>query len=391
MAEATETGNVELELKLALPRDRSDAIEQLPVFRAAPAQHLHEITTYFDTADLALRREGVALRVRRRGDRLIQTLKTSGADEVASNRGEWEWDVESDLPDVGRLRETPRADLIERLDGTLRPVFRTDIARTTRMLDGAGGARVEAALDHGQIIAGDAREPVSELELELKSGSDPAALYHLALDIHAHVALSLAGESKAARGYRLFDGSTATARKAARVKLASDISVADGFRRISGSGLSHLIGNTCLAERGNPEGIHQVRISLRRLRAALLLFKQHLDRAESRSFGDSLRALGRVLGAARDWDVFVLETLRDAAREQPGAGWPGELGRAADGRREEAHAEAAKALTGIRLHASGAVVRGLGRRRRPGPGAARRQGDAQEAEEDRPRNARSRR
>ena len=216
MADATEAGNVELELKLALPRDRRNAIEQLPVFRAAPAQHLHEITTYYDTADLDLRQEGVALRVRRRGDKLIQTLKTTAADEVASNRGEWEWDVESDLPDVERLRDTPRADLIERLNGTLRPVFRTDIARTTRLLDGPGGARVEAALDEGHILAGAAREPVSELELELKSGSDPAALYHLALDIHARVPLSLAGDSKAARGYRLFDGGTATARKAAR-------------------------------------------------------------------------------------------------------------------------------------------------------------------------------
>ncbi len=346
MADAAETENVELELKLALRRDRREAIEQLEAFRAAPAQHLHEITTYYDTAELDLRREGTTLRVRRRGDRLIQTLKTSGGEGVASDRGEWEWDVESDLPDVGRLHDTPRAHLVERLDGALRPVFRTDIARTTRMLDGVGGARVEVALDEGQIIAGGAREPVSELELELKAGSDPAALYHLALDIHARVPLSLAGESKAARGYRLFDGETASASKAPRVKLTAGISVADGFRRISGNALAHMIANTCLAERGDPEGIHQVRVSLRRLRAALLLFKLHLDRAESGLFGDALRALGRVLGQARDWDVFVLETLADAAREQPGAGWPGELARAAEGRRARSHAEAAEALEG---------------------------------------------
>ncbi len=346
MAEESGTGNVELELKLALPRHGRAAIEQLATFRAAPARHLHEITTYFDTPGLDLRREGVALRVRRRGDRLIQTLKTSAADEVASNRGEWEWDVESDQPDIGRLRETPRADLIGRLDGALRPVFRTDIARTTRMLDGAGGARVEVALDEGQIIAGDAREPVSELELELKSGNDPAALYHLALDIHAHVPLALAGDSKAARGYRLYDGGAASARKAPRVRLTPGITVAEGFRRISANGLAHLVVNTALAERGDPEGIHQVRVACRRLRAALVLFKKHLDSTESEVFGDALRELGRVLGAARDWDVFVLETLADAGREQPGAGWPHELERAAEGRREEAHSEAAKTLKG---------------------------------------------
>ena len=138
------------------------------------------------------------------------------------------------------------------------------------------------------------------------------------------------------RGYRLFEGEEATARKAPRVRLAEDITVADGFRRITGSALSHLIANTCLAERGHPEGIHQVRVSLRRLRAALLLFKRHLDRAESKSFGDDLRALGRVLGAALDWDVLVLETLADAGSEHPDAGWPQELERAAERRRAAA-------------------------------------------------------
>ncbi|MBV9652971.1 MAG: CHAD domain-containing protein [Acetobacteraceae bacterium] len=346
MTESAEAGNVELELKLALPRDRHGAVGELPMFRDTPSQQLHEVTTYYDTPDFDLRREGTALRIRKRGDRLIQTLKTRGGDEVASNRGEWEWDVGSDVPDLGRLGETPRAELAQQLDGRLRPVFRTDIARTVHMLDGAGGARIEAALDRGQIIAGDASEPVSELELELKSGSDPAALYHMALDIHARVPLALAGESKAARGYRLLDGREPTARKAPKIRLAPDITVADGFRRITGSALSHLVANARLAERGDPEGIHQVRVALRRLRAALLLFKRHLDRAECKYFGDALRKLGRVLGAARDWDVFVLETMADARGEHRDESWPGELDAAASALRLQAHRDAAVALEG---------------------------------------------
>ena len=175
------------------------------------------------------------------------------------------------------------------------------------------------------------------------------------------------------------------------MKLTAEISVADGFRRITGNALSHMIANTLLAERGNPEGIHQVRVSLRRLRAALLLFKRHLDPAESRAVRRALRALGRVLGQARDWDVFVLETLADAAREHPGAGWPRRAG-TRGGR--AAGASACRGSGGAEracLHAPGAVVRGLGRRWRPQSGAARRQGHAQEAQEDRAGDARPRR
>jgi CHAD domain-containing protein len=89
----------------------------------------------------------------------------------------------------------------------------------------------------------------------------------------------------------------------------ADATVAEGFRAIVAAELAGLAAQMPAARAGEMEGVHQMRVALRRLRACLVLFAPHLRRAEAAEFNDALRALGRVLGAARDWDVFCVETL----------------------------------------------------------------------------------
>jgi CHAD domain-containing protein len=64
----------------------------------------------------------------------------------------------------------------------------------------------------------------------------------------------------------------------------------------------------------DPEGVHQARVAVRRLRSDLQTFRPLLDRAWSDPLRDELKWLGGVLGAVRDDDVHleVLERL-DAA------------------------------------------------------------------------------
>ena len=59
-------------------------------------------------------------------------------------------------------------------------------------------------LDCGEVVAGERRSPVCEIELELKSG-DPAALFAFARRIDAVVPIRLGVLSKAERGYGLAD------------------------------------------------------------------------------------------------------------------------------------------------------------------------------------------
>ena len=81
------------------------------------------------------------------------------------------------------------------------------------------------------------------------------------------------------------------------------------------SALRHLIANVGPAKRGDAEGVHQIRVAVRRLRAALALFEPHLHPATLSGLNDELRRFGSIFGQARDWDVFVLETLPAAAED----------------------------------------------------------------------------
>ncbi len=298
------------------------------------------MTTYFDTPAGALGREGVSLRIRRSGDQRIQTAKLLGDGEgVAARRGEWEWPIEGDTPELDRLAETPAGPALAKLDGALRPLCATEIIRTVRLLRLDEAVAAEVAIDEGEIQANGTGQPVSELEIELKEGR-AGPLYRLALDLSEAAPLVLEPASKLARGAAMAGAAGPPARKAPDLDLAGDASAAEAFRRIIGSVLGHLLANMGPADRGDSEGIHQTRVALRRLRAALTLFQPRLEPHAVGRFNDELRRAGRIFGAARDWDVFVLETLAAAEADGAEPGWLGLLGEAAGALRNAAHGAA---------------------------------------------------
>jgi inorganic triphosphatase YgiF len=312
---------VETEIKLRLSPQARTALERHPTFNppCASAPHTQqEVTTYFDTPDGALSSKRVTLRVRRGEQGRRQTLKVAGGDDRQPlQRGEWEWRVESDLPDLSRLAETPSAPLLRTIDSaSLRPVFTTDIQRTTRLLYPDDCTTVEAAFDEGHIITDGSSVPVSEMELELKTGR-AYALYRLALDLLDDIPLGLEAASKAERGFWLHTGEPPKASKASHVSIDNSAPTAEAFKRVVGSVLAHLLANVGSAERADVEGVHQTRVAIRRMRAALALFKPHLPPVTLSGFNEELCRLGGMFGEARDWDVFVFETLPAAAKDIP--------------------------------------------------------------------------
>jgi len=345
-----DAGPVEIELKLRLPPGSHAALEQVPALSAIPAERRREVTRYFDTRDRALFANGFVLRVRTRGNRRIQTLKSAPSDGgVTPARGEWEWPVDRDEPDVALLASTPAREIATTLDGRLEAVFLTDIQRSTRQLALDQETHVEVALDEGTIEAGAARGPVDELELELKSGA-LAPLYRLAIELHESAPMWLAPDSKSARGYRLRDGTAPRAPHAAKLRLEPDIAANEAFRAIILSGLDQILGNIAAAEAATPEGIHQLRIGLRRVRSALVLFAPLLEPHAAALFERELKRLGQVFGARRDRDVFCLQTLPDAARDL-GADRLDRLRPAAEAYRAAANGPVQEALHGAGLTA----------------------------------------
>ncbi len=336
---------LELEIKLRVPPGFDEALEAHPALAAplaAPAETRHETTTYFDTEAGDLARRGASLRLRRRDGRVTQTLKLRSA-EGPFARGEWEWPVEADEPVLDRLQATPAAAWLGEAPA-LRPAFTTEVHRSVRLLR-LDGALVEASLDRGEIRAGEAREEVRELELELKEGS-PAPLYRLAVELQAALPLTLGAEAKSERGWRLRLGAPRAAADQPPLALRPETPLGEAFRQAVGACLSALLSALPMAEAGQAEGIHRMRIALRRLRAAMALFAPALDEARAGAETEALRRMGRSLGEARDWDVFLDETLPAAEEAVADASSFAPLRAVAEAARSAAHARAAAEIAG---------------------------------------------
>lgn len=114
---------------------------------------------------------------------------------------------------------------------------------------------------------------------------------------------------------------------------------------IFGATLDHFAANVAAFRAGEePETIHQMRVALRRLRAAIGLFRPVLYGPALAGAGDRARALATILGVARDHDVFI--EMIDAgplAAFEP-ASEAGRLRTAARNRRAEGYAAVRKMI-----------------------------------------------
>lgn len=313
----------EVELKLALPGadplTLARRLAQLPILARRKSTRLHLHNIYFDTPDSALRQQRVALRLRRLGDtakpKWLQTLKTAGrSDSALSQRGEWETPLRSANLSLKRLQATPWSDLDPdgKLFRTLVPVFETSFDRTVWLLRRPGGCVVEVALDIGQIVHGERSTPICELELELKAGP-AAALFEVASQIAASIAVLPASVSKAERGYALAQGSLQTALRARPQRLSARLPRTEVAQRVMQEMFSQFTGNlNSLLLSDEPELVHQARVGWRRFKSARRLFSPMLATQSAPSW-QALLALRTCLGKLRDLDVARLETLPAAA------------------------------------------------------------------------------
>lgn len=297
------------------------------------------ISTYYDTQTLALYKRGLTLRVREQGDRLTQTVKASGSTAAADmlSRGEWEDALTENRPDPDAPQSGRHLPVEARAD--LRPLFVTEVTRTVADIEPCAGTRIEAAIDEGEVrhIEDGAAEPISEVELELKSG-EPAALYDIALRLLEVAAIRIERRSKSERGYRLvLGGGNAAPIHAEPVTLDRDMPVETVMQRIGRSCLMQLIGNEAAVLSGDAEGVHQMRVATRRLRSAISAAKNMLAIEDRRWIAGELAWLAGALGLARNLDVFARELLpatRTGLPDQPG--WE-ELAATLDGLRGEAY------------------------------------------------------
>ncbi|GAB6052126.1 inorganic triphosphatase [Magnetospira thiophila] len=339
----------EVELKLALAPEDAARVARAAIVRKhvqgkARTQQLRAI--YFDTPDQALRAAGVALRVRREGRQWVQCIKSAGKSQGGlSSRREHETIVPRSTFDLSLLADSDLRDILPmELVGTLAPAFETDIRRTSRRLLLDDGTELDMDMDVGTIIAGDSQTPVSEVELEVVSG-DPAQLFVIARHLLHIAPIRLSSQSKAARGYALSSGQGAAWTKSGIPSLDPHMTVEESLTTILHSCTDHLLANeACVLDRSHIEGVHQMRVATRRLRSALSLFKKLLPPEQVAHFNGELKWLINEMGPARDWDVFLDETLPPVAKGMNDDAALAALSRSAGTQRDKAYARANAAI-----------------------------------------------
>ena len=219
--------NEEIELKLELTPEAADALEASQLF-AGEAQVSQLCSTYFDTSEQCVSKEGFSLRIRNSGRTKIETVKANGGTAAGLfARPEWEREVTSDTPHLDD--STPLRALLGDKADQLTAIFTVDVTRRTWTVT-EGGSEIEIVLDRGKIVAGERETPICELELEQKSG-EPADLFALARKIDAIVPVRLGVLSKSERGYRLL-GQAVVAATAEKITLDADMNSAAAFQQI---------------------------------------------------------------------------------------------------------------------------------------------------------------
>ncbi len=132
---------------------------------------------------------------------------------------------------------------------------------------------------------------------------------------------------------------------AKKPSLARDATVDQAMAAIFASGFDQWRANQAAAIDGrDPEGVHQMRVGLRRLRSALSIFRKLIPKSQLAWLQPGARETANVLGPARDWDVFLSDPLIPIIQARPDDTELDSLRRHAEARRTAAYTKLRKDL-----------------------------------------------
>jgi len=337
----------EIELKLAIdPGDVPRLRKSLALDRVGPGKATRVISTYYDTPSLSLLHNAIALRLRTVGHHHVQSIKIdSDSGRYPARRAEVNNAIPNGRLNLRRVEDHAVRHLIEKCckGKKLKPVFLTNVMREIHLFE-LGRSHIECAIDRGFVTARGKKQKICELELELKSG-EASSLLNLARRLNANTPLRIEPASKAARGYALVNGTQLVVPKANAVHLDATMSAKDSLIAVMRSCLTHIIGSADYAfKSSDPEGIHQLRVAIRRTRAAFSIIRRHVAKDLDVRVARDLRSLQQKLGGAREWDVLVEETLKFAPNRLVSAPFSAHLGQIVKTKRAEGHKIAHGAL-----------------------------------------------
>ena len=309
---------IETELNLSLTPGVASRLAKHPLLTETTAVRERVINTYYDTPDRRLQREHVVVQYRKSGSIWLSSVSRAALSEDRDAEGaQWEVAGEPGEFDFSHVGDSGLRRWLESLREDLRPAFTTNFTRSAWLLEPRAGVRIELALDRGWIVGEGRRQAICEVGLELLSGSS-GDLFSAASELQSDFSLHPEVTSKFQRGYRVLAEASPQAVKAVPVQTNAGMSTVAAFRTIALACLRHLQSNEQgLRETDNPEFVHQARVAIRRLRSAIRIWRPLLPGEFVSCFDPLWQTLAGHLGEARNWDVFLTETLPTIALAFP--------------------------------------------------------------------------
>jgi CHAD domain-containing protein len=278
-----------------------------PVMAVVPREPRSLVDTYVDTEDWRFHRAGLAARLRASDGEFEGTLKTLvPAEDALRVRTEIGSPLTSSEPEALLAAESRAGSWVRSLVGAkpLRPLFtlRTHRQPYGLLIDGVPAG--EVVLDETTIETSGASEPVrlKRVEVEIEAASVERARPFVD-DLRTACWLTPASASKFEVGLLAIGLAPQGLPDAGPVSLPEAPSMGQlAYAVVRRSFLAFLQSEPTARVGEDPEGVHDMRVAIRRMRAALRLFEPALSRRAPRLRAE-LRWVGSQLGEVRDLDI----------------------------------------------------------------------------------------
>jgi len=301
-----------------------------------PRSPVEIIDRYLDTVDWQVLQAGWALRWRDAAGQRSVGLKSAGMNgDAVQHRVGVEQSVEV-IPHNGRrLPEGPVAETLVAIGRSkLRELFRVHNQRKLYNVRTSDGALIEMAVDHVTVTAtnppgkrASRQLEFDELKLDLKEGMEES-LRQVVDTIERRFRLLPSRLSKFHRGLqcaglcpppnirpdtRCLEEAEGVRQLRARRRRKKDAVNTLAYGYLLEQFQALLLHEPRAWEGLDPEGVHQMRVATRRIRAALRAFKRVLPAEQTSILRTELKWVAGVLGDVRDLDVCTENFQHDEA------------------------------------------------------------------------------
>ena len=292
-----------MEFALCLPPEDAAALPRLPLLDKAGRGRAQSVRLiWHDSPGGELAAQGLAL-VQERGNWRLERIVYGGTEAWAPGAA----------PPVLEQTAGPDA-MTHALPAPLAPVAAFEARRTTYTATSEAGV-VTLALLRGAVRTLTREHATCWLQLS----GDPRPVRTVALAIAAALPASVPQRSLSAEALSLSHPAPAAARDLELPDVPPHATPGWAF----GAMLAHMAAVILwLAPHATDgpdrlEGVHQMRVSVRRVRSAIAVFRRAIDVPELAAVNSGLKALGKQLAPSRDWDVFITDTAPAVAAALP--------------------------------------------------------------------------